>query len=99
MPDQFPTAGSGMNARTSCAQRQAAAVLAAHSSASSREGTSTTQNPPIASRYGPSLTVPSLATMCFLVFQSGMWSIAWASNEIRYRVIYGSLSTNCRRRV
>src|SRR5690348_15299925 len=36
-PDQLPTAGSGMNCRTSCAQRQAAAVLAAHASASSRE--------------------------------------------------------------
>src|SRR4051794_23177771 len=52
-----------MNSWTSCAQRQAAAVLAAHSSASSREGTSTTQNPPMASGYGPSVTVPSVATM------------------------------------
>src|ERR687888_325583 len=48
LPDRFPTAGSGLNARTSCAQRQAPAVLAAHSSASSRERTSTTQNPPAA---------------------------------------------------
>src|SRR6476659_9883391 len=35
--DQFPTAESGPNSRTSCAQRQATAVLAAHSSASSCE--------------------------------------------------------------
>jgi hypothetical protein len=48
-PDQFPTAGSGMNSSTPWAQRQAVAVLAAHSSASSREGTSTTQKPPMAS--------------------------------------------------
>src|SRR5438105_9331476 len=52
-----------MNSRTSCAQRQAPAFLAAHSSASSREGTSTTQNPPMASGYGPSVSVPSVATM------------------------------------
>jgi hypothetical protein len=38
--DQLPTAGSGANSRTSCAQRQAAAILVAHCSASSREGTS-----------------------------------------------------------
>jgi hypothetical protein len=61
--DLFPTAESGMKSRTSCAQRQAPAFLAAHCSASSREGTSTTQNPPIASGYGPSVTVPSVATM------------------------------------
>jgi len=42
---QLPTAGSGMNSRTSCAQRQAAAILAAHARASSREGTSRTVNP------------------------------------------------------
>src|SRR5215211_7410581 len=110
-----------MNSRTSCAQRQAPAFLAAHASASSREGTSTTQNPPIASGYGPSVTVPSVATTLAFWFSSpppkthtpafrassttsceafatagmsssGMWSIAWASNEIRYRGIYGSLS-------
>jgi hypothetical protein len=70
-PDQFPTAGSGMNSRTSCAQRQAPAFLAAHCSASSREGTSTTQNPPMVSGYGPSVTVPSVATtLAFWVFQS-----------------------------
>ena len=40
------TAGSVRSSRTSCAQRQATAILAAHSSASSREGTSTTANPP-----------------------------------------------------
>jgi hypothetical protein len=38
-----------MISRTSCAHRQALAVLAAHCSASSREGTSTTQNPPTTS--------------------------------------------------
>ena len=37
----------GTNSRTSCAQRQATAILPAHSSASSREGTSTTENPPM----------------------------------------------------
>jgi len=50
-----------MNSRTSCAQRQAPAFLAAHASASSREGTSTTQNPPIASGYGPSVTVAAIS--------------------------------------
>src|SRR5688500_15805322 len=53
------------NSRTSCAQRQATAILPAHSSASSREGTSTTENPPmyaLLSGYGPSVTVPSVAT-------------------------------------
>src|SRR5918992_3770213 len=47
------------------AQRQATASLPAHSSASSREGTSTTENPPmyaLLSGYGPSVTVPSVAT-------------------------------------
>src|SRR5829696_4994092 len=55
----------GTNSRTSCAQRQATAILPAHSSASSREGTSTTENPPmyaLLSGYGPSVTVPSVAT-------------------------------------
>src|SRR5437763_15497578 len=55
----------GTNSRTSCAQRQATAILAAHSSASSREGTSTTENPPmyaLLSGNGPSMTVPSVAT-------------------------------------
>ena len=54
-----------MNSRTSRAQRQAAAILAAHSSASSREGTSTTENPPtyaLLSGDGPAATVPSVAT-------------------------------------
>lgn len=37
--------GSGTNPRTSRAQRQAAAILAARSNASSREGTSTTASP------------------------------------------------------
>src|SRR5213080_5221612 len=59
-----------MNSRTSCAQRQALAVLAAHFSASSRVGTSTTQNPPMASGYGPSVTVPSVATMLAFWFSS-----------------------------
>ena len=45
-------------ARTSCAHRQAAAILAAHASASSREGTSMTVRPPTRSGYGPSVTVP-----------------------------------------
>ncbi len=53
----------GHDSRTSCVQRQATAFLAAHFSASSRAGTSTTQNPPMASAYGPSVTVPSVATM------------------------------------
>ena len=55
----------GPNSRTSCAQRQATAILPAHSSACSREGTSTTENPPIyalLSGYGPSMTVLSVAT-------------------------------------
>jgi len=43
------TFGSGMISRTSCAHRQATAILAAHSSASSRDGTSTTENPPMTS--------------------------------------------------
>jgi hypothetical protein len=41
--------GSNMNSRTSCGQRQAAAILAAHSRAASREGTSTTAMPPSSS--------------------------------------------------
>ena len=55
----------GTNSRTSCAQRQATAILPAHSSASSRDGTSTTENPPIdalLSGCGPSVTVPSVET-------------------------------------
>ncbi len=51
--------------RTSCAQRQATAILAAHFSASSCEGTSTTANPPrcsLLSGDGPSMTAPSVAT-------------------------------------
>src|SRR6185437_31096 len=111
--------GSGMSSHTSCAQRQAAAILAAHPSASSSEDTSTIANPPttsLASGYGPSVTIPSVATtLAFLlsspapkshapaftaswttscaalftagISSSGMWSIAPASNEIRYRVI------------
>src|SRR3712207_1364033 len=58
--------GSYMISRTSCAHRQAAAILAAHASASSREGTSMIENPPmtaLVSGYGPSVTVPSVATM------------------------------------
>jgi hypothetical protein len=42
-----------MLSRTSCAQRQATANLAAHSSASWREGTSMITNPPMtASVFG-----------------------------------------------
>ena len=41
--------GSNPNSRTSCAQRQAAAIFAAHSKAASRKGTSTTVNPPVSS--------------------------------------------------
>src|SRR5215204_6853662 len=55
----------GTNSRSSCAQRQATAIRPAHSSASSREGTSTTENPPmyaLLSGYGPSVTVPSVPT-------------------------------------
>jgi len=43
--------------------------LAPHSSASSREGTSTIANPPmtaLVSGYGPSVTIPSVATMLAL---------------------------------
>ena len=40
------TSGSNMNSRTSCAQRQAAAIFAAHWRAASRVGTSTTVTPP-----------------------------------------------------
>jgi hypothetical protein len=43
---QLPTNGSGMNTLTSCGQRQATAIFAAHSRAASREGTSTTLRPP-----------------------------------------------------
>src|SRR5712692_5887814 len=57
------SSGSAPISRTSCAQRQATAILAAHCSASSREGTSTSVNPPMASGYGPSVTAPSVATM------------------------------------
>ena len=57
------TFGSGMSSRTSCAHRQATAILAAHASASSREGASMTESPPMACGYGPSATVPSVATM------------------------------------
>jgi hypothetical protein len=53
------SSGSAPIARTSCAQRQAAAILAAHRSASSREGTSRSVNPPMARGYGPSVTAPS----------------------------------------
>src|ERR1017187_2398424 len=48
------SSGSGPNSQTSYAQRHAAAILAAHSSASSREGTWTIVTPPMASGYGPS---------------------------------------------
>jgi len=44
-------AGSGRSSRTSCAQRHATAILAAHCSACSREGTSTTANPPMTSSH------------------------------------------------
>src|SRR2546425_10144502 len=61
--DQLPTAGSGPNSRTSCAQRQAAAILAAHCSASSSEGTSMIVTPAMyALLSAPSVTVPSGAT-------------------------------------
>src|SRR3984957_17580286 len=114
------SSGSDPIARTSCAQRQATAILAAHCSASSREGTSTSVNPPMACGYGPSVTAPSVATMlagwsssppadtytpalmtswtaaCAALStagasSSGMWSIAWAPNEIRYCVICDSV--------
>ena len=39
-PESKAYIGAGTNSRISCAQRQAAAILPAHSSASSREGTS-----------------------------------------------------------
>src|SRR6266571_8292559 len=114
------SSGSAPISRTSCAQRQATAILAAHCSASSREGTSTSVNPPMACGYGPSVTAPSVATMLAGWFpsppadtytpalmaawtaacaalatagasSSGMWSIAWAPNEIRYCVIHDSV--------
>src|SRR5258708_18945964 len=57
------TLGSGMNSRTSCAQRQATAILAAHCSASSREGTSMIVTPAMyALLPAPSVTVPSRPT-------------------------------------
>jgi hypothetical protein len=58
--------GSSPISRTSWAQRQASAILAAQASASSREETSRTENPPttaFVSGTGPSTTVPSVATM------------------------------------
>jgi hypothetical protein len=58
--------GSGMNSRTSCAQRQEAAILAAQRWASSRSGTSTMVKPPMKSRYaglGPWVILPSVATL------------------------------------
>src|SRR5690242_2481043 len=67
------TIASGRSSRTSCAQRHATAILAAHSSASSRECTSTTANPPmtsLVSGYGPSVTVPSVATTLALWLSS-----------------------------
>src|ERR1700722_2942890 len=114
------SSGSAPISWTSCAQRQATAILAAQCSASSREGTSTSVNPPMASGYGPSGTVPAVATMLAGWFfsppadtytpaliaswttacaalatagasSSGMWSIAWAPNEIRYCVICDSV--------
>ena len=57
--------GQATSSRTSCAQRHATAILAAHSRASARERTSTTANPPrtsLVSGHGPSVTVPSVAT-------------------------------------
>ena len=57
------SSGSAPISRTSCAQRQATAILAAHCSASSREGTWTSVNQPMASGYGPSVTAPPAATM------------------------------------
>ncbi len=63
MPIQ--TAGSSMITRTSWAHRQAAANFTAHSTASSRELTSTIAKPPstaLVSGNGPSAIVPSGAT-------------------------------------
>jgi hypothetical protein len=59
------TFGSYPISRTSWAHRQATAILAAHANAYSREGTSMIEKPPITalvSGYGPSATVPSVAT-------------------------------------
>src|SRR5207249_1440154 len=71
-PDQLPTAGSGANSRTSCAQRQAAAILAAHCSASSREGTSMIVTPAMYALLSvPSVTVPSGATTLTLTSSWG----------------------------
>src|SRR6516225_3074641 len=72
-PSVDQTVGSGRSSRTSCAQRHTTAILAAHFSASSREGTSTTANPPmtsLVSGYGPSVTVPSVATTLALWLSS-----------------------------
>lgn len=55
-----------MISRTSCAHRHASAMQAAQTSASSREGTSIIENPPITAFVcgsGPTLMVPSVATM------------------------------------
>ena len=59
-----------MNSRTSRAQRQATAILAGHFSASSREDASTTERPPTAWGYGPSVAVPSMAAMLAFWFSS-----------------------------
>jgi hypothetical protein len=90
--------GSAPISRTSCAQRQATAILAAHSSASSREGTSTSVTPLMASGYGPSLTVPDLRRVCALgrlvtrvcamstaVVARPIWQILLAGMCSRYR--------------
>src|SRR5438105_15331830 len=70
--DQLPTAGSGPNSRTSCAQRQAAAILAAHRSASSSEGTSMIVSPAMyALLSAPSVIVPSGATTLTLSSSGG----------------------------
>jgi hypothetical protein len=47
LPSIASSSGSNPIARTSCVQRHAAAILAAHFSASSREGTSTIVIPPM----------------------------------------------------
>ena len=62
----YKDSGSNMISRTSCAQRQAAAILAAQTSASAREETSMTENPPMTafvSGTGPAVMVPSVATL------------------------------------
>ena len=62
-----------MISRTSCAHRQPVAIFAAHISASSRDATSTTENPPttaLVSGNGPDLATPSVPTIVACCFSN-----------------------------